>query len=110
MEAVGDQRRGRTGHKGKCSNLSSSLLHSSVLFPQVPLLPCPRSPLTPTLLQQVGTWLLAPLAPAQLPMSCFDARFLGFAADSLESLAGSQGAPLLNTFLTAIHFLVIGDN
>lgn len=41
------------------------------------------------------------------PGPYFDGRFPSFATDSVEPLAGCQGAPLLITLLTAIHFPVI---
>ena len=85
LEAVRDQKRGRRDHKIKCSDLSSFPLHSSVVFPQVPIpTSTPHSP--PPASPPSASWhlALAPLAPARPPVSCFDGIFPGFAADSLE--------------------------
>ena len=65
LEAAGDQKRERRDHKRKCSGLSSSPPHSSVLFPQVPI-PTPTPHSQPPASPPSASWQLA-LAPWPQP-------------------------------------------
>lgn len=109
LEAAGGQKIGENKKNKERSQRRENAWTSLSVPTQVLSFPGSQSflPYFPPLPQSSLSRMAPESAFPGSPGPCFDGRFPSFATDSVEPLAGCQGAPLLITLLTAIHFPVI---